>query len=458
MGKLDPENDWKPAISASEAPLYELLIEAIERDIRIGRLCPGDRLPTHRELADALGVGLSTITRALREAARRGFISGTVGRGTFVSGGTGQSGILGTPDFTGVVDLAVDRGFPGIGPDPTSALPAMESALSLLTDAPLHLGSLSHRETGAEWLNHLGVPSIPERTVICAGAQHAILCAMLVLCEPGDCALAGSLTYPGFRTAAAHLGVRIEPVETDSSGLLPDALERAVRRTNAKVLYVTPSVDNPTCVSLDINRREAIATIAQRYDIAVIEDETHRHSANDRLASFAEIIPERTVFVLGVSKSFSSALRTAFVITPAETLGPFEDAVWATAWSSSTLDTGFACQWISSGKASRGVAMRCEEAVQRQRMLASALHGLKIQTQRASHFAWVWLPDGVSPNSIKRMCATQGVRIGSPRAFSLGTEPDGLRICISSAKTRESLAEGLGILKGVIDQALQSRE
>ena len=75
---------WSPVIQDFSIPLYEAIAGALAKDIATGSLHPGDRLPTHRELAVRLGAARSTIRRAYAEAERRGLISSTVGRGTFV--------------------------------------------------------------------------------------------------------------------------------------------------------------------------------------------------------------------------------------------------------------------------------------------------------------------------------------------------------------------------------------
>lgn len=89
---------WIPPIDKGKGPLYHSLADAIERDIRSGRLSPGTRLPTHRDLADALGVNVSTVTRGYAEAERRGLVHATVGRGTFVSSDGGASPSLVAPE------------------------------------------------------------------------------------------------------------------------------------------------------------------------------------------------------------------------------------------------------------------------------------------------------------------------------------------------------------------------
>ena len=83
---------WSPEIRKRRGPLYVALADALAEDLAAGRIRPGARLPTHRELADRLGVTIGTVTRGYAEAARRGLLSGEVGRGTFVRGASSVRG------------------------------------------------------------------------------------------------------------------------------------------------------------------------------------------------------------------------------------------------------------------------------------------------------------------------------------------------------------------------------
>ncbi len=77
--------DWNPTISEATGPLYLRIVDALSSDITSGRLVRGQQLPTHRALAKALDVDLTTVTRAYADARRRGLLEAPVGQGTFVS-------------------------------------------------------------------------------------------------------------------------------------------------------------------------------------------------------------------------------------------------------------------------------------------------------------------------------------------------------------------------------------
>src|ERR687892_1518568 len=77
---------WLPVLDGRKGPVYRAIADCIDEDVQKGALRAGTKLPPHRDLADRLGVTVTTITRAYTEATRRGLISGHVGRGTFIRG------------------------------------------------------------------------------------------------------------------------------------------------------------------------------------------------------------------------------------------------------------------------------------------------------------------------------------------------------------------------------------
>ena len=83
--------DWIPTITEGAGSVYLRIVDALSADIANGRLARGQQLPTHRGLARALDLDLTTVTRAYREARRRGLIDARVGQGTFVSETTART-------------------------------------------------------------------------------------------------------------------------------------------------------------------------------------------------------------------------------------------------------------------------------------------------------------------------------------------------------------------------------
>ena len=71
------------------------------------------------------------------------------------------------------------------------------------------------------------------------------------------------------------LGLRLEGVAMDEEGLVPEALDQAVVETGARLLYCTPTLQNPTTATMSEARKQAIADVAIRHDLTIIEDDIY---------------------------------------------------------------------------------------------------------------------------------------------------------------------------------------
>src|SRR5262250_989631 len=106
--------NWTPDLSRHAGPRYLAIADAVAAGLETGQLKPGDRLPTHRDLAYRLGVTVGTVTRAYAEAQRRGLLEGHVGRGSFLAGpgqaagGAALGGLtLGEHDASEMIELSL---------------------------------------------------------------------------------------------------------------------------------------------------------------------------------------------------------------------------------------------------------------------------------------------------------------------------------------------------------------
>lgn len=217
-------------VDSGTGPIYQRIAESIAAGISTGRLMAGERLPTHRSLAQQLGVAVPTVSRAYREAESRGLIRSTVGRGTFVTGLPTLRDSYDPQHQGRSLNLAVNS--PARGDHEqllrsalaaASTAPSLASLLSYETD----IGGRADREAAADWLSRSNIHVEPDHVAICHGGQHAILVALGTVLRPGDVLLTEALTYPGVKSAAQVLDVRIVGVEMDEQGIIPAALEKA---------------------------------------------------------------------------------------------------------------------------------------------------------------------------------------------------------------------------------------
>ena len=223
--------NWTPNLDP-QLPRYLAIAQAIAADLESGRLSPGDRLPTHRELAWQLGVTVGTVTRAYQEAERRGLLSGEVGRGSFLRDPLGGRGRTVTAGERGPLDLQM-----AVPPRVCSPAEFDQALMRLMADPsrldhldyPPVAGLPEHREMARSWLRRAGVDVPANQIALTSGAQHGLLAILATIARGGDSLLVEPLTYPTVQPIARQIGLRLEPLMADSEGILPE-IDRARRR------------------------------------------------------------------------------------------------------------------------------------------------------------------------------------------------------------------------------------
>ena len=437
---IAPMTMWLPALAGRRGPKYRAIADAIDEDVQNGALRAGTKLPPHRDLAVRLGVTVTTITRAYTEAARRGLISGHVGRGTFIRGAEAEDA-----RDDRVVDLSINI----LMPDKEVAV--LESRLFQRRVLPWTQllgyvnppGHLRHRQAMAAWLGQLGVPARPDHLALTSGAQHAMATAFAAVVRPGDTVLTEELTYVGMKRLAAQMHFKLRGVAMDGEGLRPDALDTACRTSRGRVLYCMPRLQNPTSAVMSDKRRRQIAAVATRYRLTVVEDDTYGFHSPER-APLMALIPERTVLLTSLSKSLFPGLRLGCVVAPRPLLDKICAAIWATTIMPSPIGADLLCGWLEDGTAARIAHWKRHEIGARQTMVHRLLEGERLQTHPLSPHVWLHLPARWSSDEFVAAARSRGVWLNASSEFAVGDQrPRGVRLCLGTPRTRPGLEQAL---------------
>ena len=443
---------WRPELTGEAASLTARLVEALARDVASGQLERGVRLPTHRELAQRLGLGVGTVTSAYAVAAKRGLIEARVGSGSFVAGPA--------PIVDAEAIIRLSHNLPPLEPSQRRFAAALarvqrrSDMLEVLDYAPPQ-GLPAHRRAGADWLKrrHRFDRVDTDRLLVTAGAQPAMALALQALCAPGDIVLVEAATFFGVRTLAQHAGYRLEAVAMDEEGLRPDALERAASG-GARVLYTIPTLQNPTGRIMSEVRRREIAAIARRCDMWIVEDDVYGAFAGDRapppLVCFAA---ERTLYLSGLSKTVAPGLRTGFLLAPDEAL--FErlsSAIRAQAYAPPTLGAMVATQWIEDGEAD-AIADEIGGEVAARTALAEARLGKRLAPAAEPRCPHLWLPmaELVAERLVARALRA-GVQLTPAEAPVVDPASIcGVRLCVGAPPSRSQVDTALERLATLLD-------
>ncbi|TQS70887.1 PLP-dependent aminotransferase family protein [Rhodobacteraceae bacterium] len=457
---------WAPDIARDSGPLYMLIADALERDMRTGVLAPGAKLPAHRVLGDALGVDFTTITRAYTEARRRGLIEGRAGQGTFVLPQAPVTAPSRGPD-TGAIDMTMN--LPPRFENSTvsdlmwsdiAALGGGDAGLETLLQYHVPGGTLSDREVGAGWLSDR-IPGVSAHDVLLtSGAQGAIFALFAALVPEGGTILSANLTYPGMITAAEYLRLRTVGLQMDTDGILPDAFEEACRVHPRAVLYINPTLHNPTAITMSLSRRKEILRIAQEHAITIIEDDAYGALVPDAPPPLRVLAPDAVFYIAGLAKCLSPALRVSYLVMPKghrRQTHDIETAIRATAAVVSSLTAAVAAKWITSGTAARVIQEIRTETRHRHALGLKRLPEVFSHQPEGAFHVWLNLPDNLKRADFQARLGTVGVGVVPSDAFAIGPAPEAVRLSLGAAKGRVELERGLRYIADALHKTPQAK-
>lgn len=434
---------------------YKELVERLAADINEGRLRPGTRLPTHRQLAAREGIALVTATRVYAALESMGLASGETGRGTFVRETALPRG-QGIDQIAVAADM-VDLNFnypsvPGQAELLRAALRQLAAAgdlESLLRYQP-HGGRPQDRAAVARHLATRGLIVDGRQVMLVDGAQHGLATTVMALLRPGDLVAVDSLTYPGFKLLAEAHRLELLPIRAAGEGPDLRELEAACKRRRVRAIYTMPTLHNPLGWVMGITRRRELVSIARRHGLLIIEDAAYAFLADDAPIPLAALAPEATVYVSGFSKSVATGLRVGFVAAPDALVPKIERAIRATTWNTPGVMTAIACGWLDDGTVTRLESAKRKDATIRQAVAVEVLRPLQLVGHPASYFAWLRLGEEVRADQVAAALMRENVSVSTAEPFSTSpVVPHAIRLALGSVELT-TLRRALASVKRVI--------
>jgi DNA-binding transcriptional MocR family regulator len=416
---------------------YKQLVDRFAADIREGRLRPGTRLPTHRDLAAREGLALVTATRVYAELQVMGLVSGETGRGTFVKEPLPRAQVNDLAAWSAdTVDLSFN--YPSL-PEQTDLIRAALRQLaaagdleSMLRYQP-HGGREHERATVAHHLASQGLNATAETTLLVSGAQHGLTTTAMALLDPGDVVAVDALTYPGFKLAAETNHLELAPIPAAGSGPDLDALAALCKRRRVRAVYAMPTLHNPLGWVMSATRRRELVAIARRHGLILIEDAAYAFLAQAAPPPLASLAPETTVYVSSLSKSVSTGLRVGFIHAPGEWIPKLERMIRATTWNTPATMTAIVCGWIEDGTVAMLEAEKRRDAAVRQDIAGRVLGGLKRVGHPASYFLWLPLAQEVRADAIAMALSRERISVSTAQPFSASVHvPHAIRLALGS--------------------------
>ncbi|MEV0257595.1 PLP-dependent aminotransferase family protein [Streptomyces sp. NPDC050732] len=297
-----------------------------------------------------------------------------------------------------------------------------------------------------------GLPTDADDVLVTTGSQQALSLLATALIEPGDTVLVENPCYLAALQAFAFAGARVLPVPCDESGIDPAALDELVALHRPKLLYTVPTFQNPTGRTLPADRRAAIAEVAGRRGLWIVEDDPYGELRFEgERAPWIATYPgaaDRTVLLSSFSKVMAPGLRLGWLRAPAALLRACAVAKQAADLHTPTVNQLAAARYLADRDLDAHVARVA--GVYRDRRdamlagLADALpEGSRWIRPEGGMFVWAKLPDGYDTTELLRTVITHDVAYVPGEPFFAG-EPDRstLRMCFVT-QSPDEIAEGL---------------
>jgi len=449
---------WRPDPSQLRRPFYISLADQFTAAIKSGRLVPADKLPAHRDLAYDLKISIQTASKAYDVLARRGLVSGEVGRGTYVksTGSSPQSPYI-SERLANVVDLSI------VTPVCTAfQLDRMKEAMHRVADGIPPTSALSfrpntifprHNEAAVAWLSSLGIETSPQNVLVTNGASSAFTVALMSVAGPGAILAAEEICYHVIRPLCDYLGVRARAIAADAQGMLPESLEEACLRDEIRVVVLQPNLANPTASLMPEARRQAIVATARRHDLTIIENDVFGPLLSDRPRPIAAFAPERTIYFTSFTKVAVPGLRIGYAAAPDHLAATIANRHLMANWMAAPVMAEIATLWLGNGTMETLVDWQRRTLRARHRIVADALQGTPYRGHPEGLHIWLPLPPDHDETAFVSQARARGVAVAPSTPFSLSGSPAGaVRISLGATEADE-LRAGVDIVASLLRAA-----
>ncbi|MDR4945691.1 aminotransferase-like domain-containing protein [Neobacillus cucumis] len=443
---------WKPDKKQLIPPLYRSIASLLEYDILNGFLAPNTKLPPQRELADYLDINLSTVTRAFKICEMKGLIYAVTGRGTFVTPNLKNAIFMADNDENrNYIEMGIIKPLDSTNSSVAKAIKSIASKdyLENLLDYRHPLGMPYHRMAAKKWMERFNMDVPIENIAITSGGQNSFSLNLMALFHPGDKIAVDVYTYPNFIELAKILNIQLIPIDGDELGMKPERLDAVCRTNPLQGIYLSPSCNNPTAVTMNMKRRKEIAEVINKHGLILIEDDVYSFLTPNGYFPISHFVPERFVYILSIAKSLSSGIRVAFIAYANQFIEKITYGIFNLNVKTSALNAEIITELINTGAAEQIIRKKREISQERNRLYQKYFQINHQSENPISFFRWLPLHKEWQLNQFEHMALNQGIHVYHSHRFLVKKDesPQFIRISLTSPKDSDELEKGLCILK-----------
>lgn len=469
-----------PLDPSDRVPLYQQLYEQLRQAILSGRLKPGHRLPSSRELAKTLAIGRLTVIESFDRLLSEGYFEARRGSGTYVSTALNPALLNSDPDRppappghlsafgTGLaasaplwqeprhLPISFAYGRPAIDAFPltvwrrllTSQSEQHPALLDYTTDV---MGYRPLREAIVDYLAlSRAIRCSADQILIVNGSQHGLDLIARMLLNPGDRVAVEDPGYLGARTTLMLHGATIVPIPVDDRGLQTESLPTA-SDDPIRLIYVTPSHQFPTGAALSLPRRLELLDWAERHKAIIIEDDYDSEFRFDQrpIPALRGLDRHGVTLYLGTfSKVMFPSLRIGYLVLPAGWAEAFAKAKWLSDRQSPLLEQAALAAFVREGHLERHVRRTVALYGERRQVMIAALtehfgETLTVVGENAGMHVVVRLRTGLSDEAVISRATASGVGLASTQPYYVTRAPGGEFILSYAALEPATIREGI---------------
>jgi DNA-binding transcriptional MocR family regulator len=321
---------------------------------------------------------------------------------------------------------------------------------------PSYQGKEENLKIASKWLN---IESFTNSNVLdiveCNSANHSLSCLVQILKQTHQSIITEPFTYPAFKTIALKNGFKLLPSDFDSKGLTVEGLEKIYALTKSRLIYLQPTIHNPTCVVMPLERRKIIAAFARQNNILIIEDDAYRFLHPNPPLRFLDLAPENTFHIFSLSKPFNPFIKTSFLITPTIFKNSITESVKLNSSGHSSLLSGMAAYILDNNILNEIILQKQRLAIQLQERFTPLIKDLAFQTFYTSFHIWVKLPEKIKSDIVVSELSKKNILISNGKDFSVKNSHKGgqfIRISLSAENSIYKIEKALMEIANIINK------
>ena len=324
-------------------------------------------------------------------------------------------------------------------------------------------GELGLREEVAKWLSREKTSVKPENILVTSGSQQGLDIVSKVFLDPHDIVIVELPSYIGGLQSFTAYRARMIGVPQDDHGMRMDLLEKtlaklATKRKKPKFIYVVPDFQNPSGVTMSLERRKRLLALAYEFEVPVVEDSPYRdlRFAGQAVPAVFSLDNDKQVIVLGTfSKLLCPGLRLAWIMAPAEWMDRMVVAKQSMDLCCPTYTQLIVAEFMKRGLLQKQVERIRKLYSQKRQVMLEALRkhmpkGVEWTEPEGGLFLWVKLPKKMSANALFPKALENKVAYVIGSAFHCNGKGQNTMRLNFSYPTEEQINEGIERLAKMI--------